>query len=300
MKTFKPSVRRSAHFVPGPNEKMLTKSVDSDADMLILDLEDAVAPSDKERAREIIANWLETVDFGTKEIAVRINPLDTPWGVGDVQRLMQVPLDLLMVPKAERLTAIQALDSLMRRCRPGVVDENERVGLFLICNETPLGFASIGALATEPRVVALTWGAEDLSASVGSSEVRGSDGRYLSMFEQARTETLIAASTYGLTPIDTVYVQLGDTIGLSEECRQAAQLGFSGKLTIHPEQIDIVNEAFTPSIEEVNRAKRLIEAFAEVQDTGQNAFRFEGQMVDAPHLTRAKALLSKAAITGTQ
>ena len=293
MSTPKRRLRRSAHFIPGPNEKMLGKALDSAADMLILDLEDAVPPSSKREARKEIASWLGEVDFGSKEVAVRINPLETPWGIGDVYSILEYEPDFLMVPKAERLSALQALVSLVAEVERERSWSHHRVRLLPICSETPLGFSQIQGIASEPRVQALTWGTEDLSASMGATATRTNDGQYLEVYERARSETLIAAASNHLTPIDSVFVELGNISALIEECKLAAQMGFLGKLTIHPEQIDIVNEAFTPTAEEIDRARLMVEAFAEAQANGDNALRFEGQMVDAPHLSRAKALLSR-------
>lgn len=285
--------RRSAHFIPGPNERMFEKAIQSEADMLILDLEDAVPPSHKKAARREIARWVTEAEVGSKELAVRVNALDSPWGIGDIYELMPNPPDLLVIPKAERVSAIQAIDTLIASIESDLEERHGQVGLLLLCSETPLGFSQVRQLAAHPRVEALTWGAEDLAASVNAKETRDTNGHYGLLFEQARVQTLVAAVANDVTPIDTVCVQLGDTDKLRNDCLSAVNLGFTGKLTIHPEQIPIVNEVFTPKQEEVERARCLVEAFEEAHANGKNAFRFEGQMVDAPHLARAQALLSR-------
>ncbi|MCY3859703.1 MAG: CoA ester lyase [Gammaproteobacteria bacterium] len=285
--------RRSVHFVPGPNEKMLTKSLESEADTLVIDLEDAVAPDDKATARDVICDWLANVDFGRKEVAIRLNALDTPWGLEDIDAIMTSPPHLFMIPKAERLSELQLLNTLItnHEVRQSIVGTS--VGLLLIGSETPRSVENLHTLAGEPRVEALTWGAEDLAAAIGASENRNSHGRYLGLFALCGDRTLLAARSNGVQPIDSVFVRLDDESALREECENSRKIGFTGKLTIHPSQIPIVNDTFTPNPDEVERAQRLIEAFAEARQTGRNAFRFEGQMVDAPHLSQARDLLNR-------
>lgn len=279
--------------MPGPNEKMLQKALASEADSLVLDLEDAVAPDDKDDARQVIAGWLNDVDFGRHEVLVRVNPLDTPWGLADLDMTLDDPPHLYMIPKAERLTDLQVIDSVISKREMRDNHARFSVGLMLIGNETALGVATLQNLASEPRVAALTWGAEDLAAALGAAANRNDDGNYLDMFAACRDQTVLAANASGIQPIDTVYVRLNDDAGLRADCRVAADIGFTGKLTIHPNQIPVVNETFTPSAEAVEHAKRLVEAFADARREGRNAFRFEGQMVDAPHLARAEELISR-------
>ena len=286
------------HFVPGPNEKMLTKSLESEADTLVIDLEDAVAPDDKVSARKIISDWLATVDFGRKEVAIRLNALDTPWGLDDLDATMATPPHLYMIPKSERLSGLQLLDSLITKHEMRHGSVNSTVGLMLIGSETPIGVDNLPLLASEPRVRALTWGAEDLAAAIGASANRDSSGQYLRLFASCADRTVLAARSNGVQPIDSVFVQLDDELALQAECRNSREIGFTGKLTIHPNQIPVVNEAFTPDPAAVQRAHRLIEAFDEARREGRNAFRFEGQMVDAPHLSQAKDLLQRVGEIG--
>ena len=286
--------RRSVHFVPAPNEKMLEKSTQSAADTVVIDLEDAVTPTKKVEAQKIVADWLRDVDFGSKEVAKRLNPIDTPWGLADLEATMVNPPHIYMVPKAERLTTLQTLDTLIGKYEMSRTVEQPPVGLMLIGNETPLGVANLGVLAGEPRVVALTWGAEDLAASIGAATNRDVHGAYLGIFAQCRNQTVLVAKTFGIQALDTVFVRLNDEYGLREDCKITCQMGFTGKFTIHPDQISLVNEAFTPTSAAITRARQLVEAFAEVRREGRNAFRFEGQMVDSPHIFRTEELLSRA------
>lgn len=286
--------RRTVHFVPGPNEKMLQKTLDSDADTVVIDLEDAVAPDAKHAARQEIARWLADVDFGRKEVAIRINPLDTAWGLDDLNAVLEHPPHVLMIPKAERRTDLQALNTLIDHHLHANPSNECEVGLLLIGGETPLGSTTLRDLAGEPRVVALTWGAEDLAVALGANENRDAQGAYLNLFAACRDNTLVAARMSDVQAIDSVFVDLMDENALRSECEMAHELGFSGKLTIHPNQIPVVNEVFSPDPDAVAKARRLVEAFDEARQQGRNAFRFEGQMVDAPHLTRAKKLIQNA------
>ena len=287
-------LRRSAHFVPGGNERMLQKSLETRADSLVLDLEDAVLPERKAEARQAVAAWLEDADFGRQERIVRINPLDSPWGMEDLQATMRHPPDIYMIPKvstADQLRRIdQALAELERRHGhpPGAM------GLIVIATETPLSLINLPTFAACPRVAALTWGAEDLSAALGAPRTRRPDGAYLDLYKHCRCQTLVCAAAGGVQPLDTVFVDFRDPEGLRRDCQEAVWLGYAGKMTIHPAQIDIVNEAFSPAPEAVAESERLAAAFREAQAEGRMAFRFEGRMVDAPHLARAERILERA------
>ena len=288
------TIRRSSHFVPGANERLLTKSLATAADSLVLDLEDAVTPHNKDSARATVAGWLADVDFGAKERVVRINPLDSPWCAADVEATMVVPPDAYLVPKVNNAAEVAHLDGMIARWelehghRPG------GVALLVLGTETPQGLLNIGELARHDRVDALTWGAEDLSAAMGSKANRDSSGAYLPVFEYARVMCLVGATAWGKQPLDTVYVDFRDGEGLAAECATSAAMGYTGKITIHPDQIDIVNTAFTPSADELADAKDLLEAFVEAEAAGLMAFAHKGQMVDVPHLTRARKIVQTA------
>lgn len=286
-------LRRSTHFVPGGNERMLVKSLGTNADSLIFDLEDAVTPDRKEEVRGIVASWLADTDFGTKEKTVRMNPLDTPWGHADLEATMVSPPDAYVVPKPETLEGLNVIDAELSRLERLHGHPDRGVGLILIA-ETPLGALNIPTFPECPRVQAMTWGAEDMSAVLGVPGNRDAHGNYLSVYQHTRVVTLLSAAAGRVQPIDAVYVNFRDIDGLREECEEGARLGFTGKLSIHPNQIDVINDAFTPAPEQVAEAKALIEAFDEAQAEGRMAFTFNGQMVDMPHLSRARALLERA------
>ena len=287
-------IRRSLHFVPGGNERMLTKALGTRADSLILDLEDAVTPERKDEARRVVASWLSEADFGTKERTVRMNPLDTPWGHADLEATMATPPDAYVVPKPDTLEELNAIDTELSRLERLHGHPDRGIGLILIAAETPLGALNVPNLPKCPRVQAMSWGAEDLSATLGVPANRDDMGNYLPVYQHCRVITLLSAAAGGVQPIDAVYVDFRDVDGLRVECNEGARLGFTGKISIHPNQIDVINAAFTPTSEQVADAIALIEAFDQAQAEGKMAFTFNGQLVDAPHLNRARAIVERA------
>jgi len=291
-------LRRSLHFVPGASEKMLEKSIATRADGLVLDLEDAVTPDRKDTARATVAEWLREVDFQGKERTVRINPLDTPWGLADITATMAHPPQAYLVPKVSTLSQLEAIDAQISRLESDFGHAPGQVGLILVSTETPLGVLNLPTFSQCPRVIALSWGAEDLSAALGAPRNRLPNGDYLDIYRHCRVQTLLCAAAAGLQPVDTVYVDIRDQDGLRRECLEAAWMGYTGKITIHPEQIETVNATFTPTAEEIEAAQRLVAVFADAEAEGLMAIAFEGKMVDVPHLNRAKRLLDRARQTG--
>jgi citrate lyase subunit beta / citryl-CoA lyase len=287
-------VRRCAHFVPGANEKMLAKGLDTAADALVLDLEDAVLPERKDEARTVIADWLAEVDFGRHERVVRINPVDTPWFRADVEATMAHPPDAYLVPKVHGPGDVRLVDRLVGELEGRYGHPAGGTTLIVLATETPRALLDIGQLACVPRVDALTWGAEDLSAAIGARRNRDENGRLLPLFEHARTMTMLAAAAAGVQPFDTAWVDVTDPEGLAAECRDSAAIGFTGKFSIHPSQIDVINEIFTPSAEDVEESRELLAELERNRAEGRMAFRFRGQMVDVPHFTRARRILATA------
>ena len=287
-------LRRSLHFVPGANDKMFSKSLASSADSLILDLEDAVTPKKKDDARQVIKDWLNSADFSGKEKTVRINPIDSPWGLKDIEVVMQGHPDSLVIPKVSSYQELQTLDDALTHWESQLELQEKSVNLILITTETPASILNLPSFTDCERVSALSWGAEDLAASLGSTRNRGPDGSYLDIYKHCRNMTLICAAAGNVQPIDTVFVDFKDSKGLQDDCEEASWMGYTGKMTIHPDQLEVVNAAFSPGETEVSTAKRLIEAFAEAEKQGLMAIAFEGQMVDVPHLNRAKKLLARA------
>ncbi len=287
-------LRRSVHFVPGANEKLLTKSLGLAADSLVLDLEDAVTPDRKDAARDIVGGWLRDVDFGRQERIVRMNPLDTPWGLDDLRVTMQTPPDAYLVPKVRTLADIEQIDLTLETLESEYGFTRGSVKLILVSTETPQGVLNLPTFTQCPRVTALSWGAEDLSAAIGARRNRDDAGNYLDVFKYCRIQTLLCATAAGVQPLDTVYVDIKDTDGLRRDCQEGAWMGYTGKITIHPDQIPIVNELFTPSAGEVAESRELVAAFEAAQREGNMVFRFRGQMVDVPHLTRARTIIERS------
>ena len=286
--------RRSVHFVPGGQQRMLDRALTLPADGLILDLEDAVPPDLKAATRPTVLEWLGR-DFGGRERWVRMNPIATGLGRDDLAETIAGRPTGYVVPKprdaADVREIAQILDGLEHR--HGIPHGSTR--LVLIATETPEGLLNIrDVAAATPRTVALSWGIEDLGAAMGLPRVRDARGAYLDIPRYARTMCAIAASAAGVEALDTVYTDIADLDGLRRECEDGVAMGFSGKISIHPSQIAVINDVFTPSKEAVAEARELVAAFAEHAARGAYAFRFKGRMVDAPHLALARKLIARA------
>ena len=286
--------RRSIHFVPGGNDRMFEKALGLPADALILDLEDSVTPEAKSAARDAVCGWLRGANFGGRQKLVRVNPLNSSWGEADIAAAVACAPDGLVVPKVTAASDVDAVDELVAEQERHAELAQDSVKLLLIGTETPGSAFRLPELAAHPRVDGLTWGSEDLSAELGASAIRDDSGEYLEVFSLVRSLALLAAAAAGKQPVDTIYADIRDLKGLREDCRRAAAMGFTGKLTIHPDQVEIVNEMFTPGDADIAEARELLEAAAEQRREGRIAFRFKGQMVDVPHLKRARRILARA------
>jgi citrate lyase subunit beta/citryl-CoA lyase len=280
---------------------MLTKALATGADALVLDIEDAVTPDRKDEARSIVSGWLDEVDFGRQERIVRLNALDSPWFRADLEATMVSPPDSYLIPKIHDGSEVRLIDRMITNLEEQHGHPPGGVKLVVLATETPQGFLNIAGIPCVERVDALTWGAEDLSAAVGALRRRGPDGRYLPLFEQARTACLLSASAAGVQPLDTVFTDVTDLDGLRQDGQDAAWIGYTGKMSIHPDQIEVINQIFTPSDEDTARARALLDQLEIEQANGRMAFRFEGQMVDVPHFTQARRILELAeALEGHQ
>ncbi len=289
------NLRRSLHFVSGGNERMLQRALNLPADSLILDLEDSVTPENKAAARSAVCDWLVKENFGNKERLVRINPQDSPWGREDLEAIMEAKPDGLVLPKVITRANVDAIDQVVSSLEREHESQEGGTSLILIGTEVPEAVFHLHEMVKNSRVEGVTWGAEDLSGVLGARAKRDAQGNYLGVFSFVRSTCLLAAAAAGVQPIDAVYVDFKDSKGLKNECAAAADMGFTGKITIHPDQVDIVNEAFTPSQEVINEARALIAAFKENEAEGRMAFSFKGQMVDVPHLNQAKNVIALAA-----
>ena len=292
-------MRRSLHFVPGGNERMMQKALTLPADGLILDLEDAVTPDKKAATRPIVRGWLETLDFGGRERWVRMNPIFSEYAAADLEETIAGRPDGYIVPKPRRAEDVRRIVTILDRLeqRHGLPFGGTK--LIPIATETPEGLLNIREVAgASPRIVAISWGIEDLSAAMGLPRVRDAEGRYLDIPRYARVMCSVAASAAGVEAIDTVYTDIADLDGLRRESREGVAMGFVGKISIHPGQIEVINQEFTPSKTDAEEAVALIGAFEEHARKGAGAFAWKGQMMDLPHLTRARKIAERARAAG--
>lgn len=287
--------RRSLHFVPGGQERMIAKALTLPADGLILDLEDAVAPDLKVQTRPIVRRWLSELDFGPRERWVRMNPIATGLGVADLEETIAGRPEGYVVPKPRHAGDVREIAQILDRLEHRHQLPHGSTRLVLIATETPEGLLNIREVAAaSPRIVTVSWGIEDLGAAMGLPRVRDAEGRYLDIPRHARVMCSIVAAATGVQALDTVYTDIADLAGLRRECDEGVAMGFTGKISIHPSQIEVINAAFTPQPAVVAEAQELVAAFEEHRQRGVFAFRFKGQMVDAPHLTRALKIIAQA------
>lgn len=288
---------RSALFVPGDSERKLTKGLESGADALFIDLEDSVSLDSKAAARDTTTAFLKE-QKSRKEIPllyVRMNAFDSGLWEDDLTSIMQAAPVGIVLPKSDHGKDVTKLDSLLRvhEAENGLGDGDTRV--VAIITETAIGTLNAGTYRrSSQRLQAVAWGAEDLSADVGAPRRRKDNGAYRDLFRFARIQTLLGAIAAGVEPLDTVYPDFRDEAGLRNECMEAMYDGFTGKMAIHPAQVPIINEAFTPSADEIARSKQIVAAFEEAGNPGVLAIN--GEMLDRPHLRKAQKLLARAGL----
>lgn len=270
-------------FCPGDRPDRFGKALDSGADFVILDLEDAVAPDRKDEARRLVASWLETE--GADRVVVRANDLSTDVGASDLDMLRSHPPAAVLIPKAESAQRV-------RDAAASLADGGAPIPLCLLIETAAGVLEALRLCEADESVVAATWGPYDLTVDLGGMAPRGPDGGYTSTLVVARSLVLMAAAAAGVTPIDTITAEIEDIAVVERDGREAANLGFEGKLAIHPAQVAPIRDAFRPRPEDVARASRLL---AERDRTGRVTFRFEGEMVDRPILSRAERVLRAAA-----
>ena len=285
---------RSLLFVPGDNEKKLEKAFGSGADAMIIDLEDSVALERKPIARAIAAAFLSAhAKLVTRPgLIVRVNGLSTRLTDADLDDVMRAGPDGIMLPKAEGGVSVQHLGAKMavREAEHNLADG--AVKIIAIATETARGVFQLGTYAgASHRLTALTWGGEDLSADIGALANRLEDGSYTDPYRLARAMTLMGAAAAELDAIDSVFTSFRDEAGLRRECKAGQRDGFIGKMAIHPAQVAVINACFTPSAAAVARANAIVDAFAAIPDAG--VISIDGEMVDLPHLKRAKRLLKR-------
>ncbi len=317
-----PRLTRSELAVPGVNPALFDKAAKSAADVVFLDLEDAVAPDDKPQARKNVVAALNDVDWGRKIMAVRINGLDTHYMYRDVIDLVeQCPrLDMLVIPKVGVPADVYALDMLVTQIEQAKgrgKSGEKRIG-FEVLIETALGLANVEAIAqASSRLEAMCFGSGDFAAStrarttiigglhpdygvLSDCDAQGNrEYHQTDPWHAAQVRILVACRAYGLRPIDGPYGDFKDGDGYLAAARRAAALGFEGKWAIHPTQIEAANVVFSPSAEEVTKARRIVEAMAQAAREGKGAVQVDGRLVDIANIRMAQNLLKKAeAISG--
>jgi citrate lyase beta subunit len=289
------NTRRALLFMPGDDRRKIEKGASLNVDSIIMDLEDGVALSHKSEARETVAAALQEVDFGQTERLVRINPVDEDaWHLEDIRAVVDSRPDGVVIPKVENAAQIQDIASLLTRAemRHGWDD-----GLIIIIAivETALGIVNLRDIATaSPRLRGLAFGAEDLAGDMGA--VRTQDGWEVFY---ARSAVVTYAKAFGLQAIDTPFINIhADDSQIMAETEQAMLMGYTGKLAIHPRQIPIIQQVFTPTAAQIDYARRLIDTHTEQQQQGKGVFVFDGKMIDMPMIRAAEAVLERARAAG--
>jgi citrate lyase subunit beta/citryl-CoA lyase len=287
---------RSFLFVPADSPKKLDKAMASGADAVIVDLEDSIAYEGKARARESAAAFLkEAVPAKARPyLLVRVNGLQTGLTDADLDAVAAAKPDAIMLPKAEGGASVIHVDAKLA-VREAINDlADGHIKIMPIATETAAALFVAGTFAgASTRLLNLTWGAEDLSAELGASANRDAQGHWLDPYRLARALCLAGAASARVPAIDTVFVDFRDHDGFRRECEEAVRDGFLGKMAIHPAQVPIINEVFTPSAKAVEHARAVIEAFA--AEPGAGVVGIGGLMYDRPHLARAEQLLARAA-----
>jgi citrate lyase subunit beta / citryl-CoA lyase len=286
---------RSFLFVPGDSERKQSKAMDTGADALILDLEDSVAPSRKAAAREMTRAFL-TAHVSNKSrpyLLVRINCLETPYWADDLAGVMAGKPDAILLPKPRNGEDVQRLSVALDHAEAKAGATVGATRIIVIATEVPMSVLNMPSyIDCSTRLDGVTWGAEDLGAEIGAAANRRPDGSWTSPFQLARDLTLFTATAAKVQPIDTVFVNFRDSVGLERECMEAARDGFTGKMAIHPDQVAVINAAFTPSKTEIARAEQILALFA--ANPGSGALSMDGQMIDIPHFRHAERTIARA------
>ena len=283
---------RSWLFAPGDSERKMEKAAAGPADIVILDLEDAVAVEEKPRARTIIADFLKARADGRERLWVRVNPLDGAHTLADLAAIMPARPGGIMLPKARGRADVELLDHYLSALEVANGIEQGSTRVIVLVTETAAAMFTTGSYAGAPRVVALSWGAEDLADSIGASSNRNADGSYSFTYELARSLCLLGAAAAGVAAIETIQGDFRDLEGLRRRAGKVRRDGYRGMLAIHPAQVDVINDAFTPTPEEIAAAREIVDLFAANPGTG--TIGHKGAMLDRPHLARSRLLLRQA------
>lgn len=282
-------LRRSRLFVPGNNPRMIQTARVFSPDMIILDLEDSVAPENKDEARILVKNALRSVDFGRSEVSIRINSLDAG-GYEDL-KIINKRVSAVVMPKVESVRDVEELCNALQ----GIEDPLNMLGEIEIIAtiESAKGVLNAGEIAKAPRVTALAFGAEDYTRDIGGE--RTAEG-YETLF--ARSMLVAAAKSAGIQALDTVYSDVNDLEGLYEDTIRSRKMGFDGRSAIHPSQVEVIHKAYTPSQDEIEWAKRVMDAMESGKKEGKGAVSLDGRMIDRPVAERAKRIIALAVAAG--
>lgn len=293
MSTFHDRSRRALLFTPGDSRKKIEKGIGLNVDSLILDLEDGVALNQKETAREEVARALQELSFGRSEKIVRINPVGESLYQADLDATLPAHPDAVLIPKVENASQVQEVDAYISAVEAQHGWPLGEISV-LVLIESALSVVNLKEIASSSsRLSALVFGAEDLAADMGA--VRSDEGLELLW---ARSSTVMHAKAYGLQAIDTPYLRLDAEADIEPEARRALNLGYTGKLAIHPKQVEPLHVIFTPTTQEVISALRLSEANAVHQASGAGVFVYEGKMIDMPTIRIAERILNRARAAG--
>jgi citrate lyase subunit beta/citryl-CoA lyase len=294
-----PFSARSLLFAPGDSERKMEKAAGSPADIVLLDLEDAVTEDAKPKARAMISAFIEAQrPAARRRLWVRINPLDRPHALADLAAVIPARPGGIMLPKSRGRADVELLDHYLSALEVSVGAELGSTRVMPLVTETAESMFTIATYPGAPRLAAMTWGAEDLADALGASENRNPDGSYGFTYELARSMCLLGAAAAGVAAIDTIHGDFRDTEGLRARAEQVRRAGFRGMLAIHPAQVDVINAAFTPTAEELAAAQETVDLFA--ANPGVGAIGHQGVMLDRPHLARAQALLATRALAPGQ
>lgn len=288
-----PFEARSWLFAPGDSGRKMEKAAATAADIVLFDLEDAVADERKPSARTMVADVLRAAPDDAKDrLWVRVNPLDGPHALADLAAVMPAGPGGVMLPKARGRADVEQLDHYLSALEVAAGTEQGSTRVIALVTETAEAMFTTGTYAGAPRLVAMTWGAEDLADAVGAAANRTADGEYGFTYELARSLCLLGAAAAGVVPVDTIHGDFRDLEGLRARAERVRRDGYRGMLAIHPAQVEVINAAFTPTEEELAAAQEIVDLFA--ANPGAGTLAHDGVMLDRPHLTRARALLALA------
>lgn len=285
-------MRRSMLFLPGNNPNMLINAASLMADAVIFDLEDAVSPAEKDAARILVRNTMRYTDLSVCEVIVRINSVDTPYWKADIDAILPERPSLLLLPKTTGAADVKTVSDYMAEVEARVGIEVGTVGIMPLI-ETALGVENSFSIASSERVRALFLGGEDLTADLQCKRTK--EGKEI---EYARTRLVVAARAAGVDVYDTPFTDVNDDEGIVTDTMFAKSLGFTGKASISPRHVEVINEIFSPTIAEINYAYEVIDAINLAKAQGKGAISLRGKMIDAPIVARAERTIAMAAALG--